>query len=183
MKSFYCAFPMVVVLAFNAFGQTAAAFPGVTARQLTQLRTIKQTIPVPLPTWLPPGFKLEKIRSKLGRSVKIYEREMVLIYSRTLPNGKMQRFALEAGFDGLGDLMYDETKIISSSLGRIYLIYEPFDPEENKKLENYAMTQWFRVGTLDYHYVGMYGFDEGDNDMEMISLAETERILKSLRRL
>lgn len=158
-------------------------YPGVSKTQMATLRGINRTAPIVLPTWIPSGFKLEKVHSKLGRNVKVYDRELAIIYSSALPNGKRQRFALEAGFDGLGDLMYDETKIIRSSVGDIYLIYEPFDPDENKKLDNYVMTEWFDVGNLAWHYVGMFGFDDGDPDMEMISLADTEKILKSLKRL
>jgi hypothetical protein len=172
-----------ITLGTSAQAKSTAKYPGVSAEQLRTLQNIKRIIPVPLPTWLPDGFKLEKIHSKIGRGVKIYDREFVLIYSRKLPNGKLQRFGLEAGFDGLGDLFYDETKVIQSPLGKIYLIYEPIDPEDGKKLDNFVMTQWFRVGSIDYHYVGMYGYDDGDKDMVMISLADTERILRSLRRL
>lgn len=186
MRSIYSLLLLTVILAGGAFSQTKgsiAAFPGVTAKQLAELQTIKRSIPVVLPSWLPTGFKLEKINSKLGRRVKVYEREMALIYSRTTDDGKLQRFALEAGFDGLGDLMYEPTKTLKSPFGNIFLLYEPFDADENKKLEKYVMTEWFQVGSLAYHYVGMYGYDDGDDDMEMISLADTERILKNLKRL
>ncbi len=148
---------------------------------MEMLREMKTAVPIVTPTWLPAGFKLENIRVLLGSEVEIYERELVLIYSRTMPNGKIQRFALEAGFDGLGDLPYDETKVIKSSLGDIYLVYEPKDPDNEKlKLKNYVMTQWFTVGDIAYHYVGMYG-DENKN-LDMISIADTEKILASLRR-
>lgn len=182
---FVAVFFAILFLTVCVFAQArgTTTYPGVSGDQLKELQRIKRTIPVPLPTWLPDGFRLEKIDSKIGRGVKIEDREFTLVFSRKLPNGKIQRFALQAGFEGLGDLLYEETKVISSRLGKIYLIYEPIDPEDNKKLENYVMTQWFRVGSLDYSYIGMYGYQEGDTDMEMISLPDTERILRSLRRL
>ncbi len=159
-------------------------FPGVSKAQMEQMIAAKRVMQIALPTWLPAGFKLEDVRSRIGRSVAIEDREFVIIYSRTLSNGKTQRFALEAGFDGLGDLMYEGAKTLVTPLGKIYLLYEPKDPDNGgKKLKNYVMTEWFRVGRTEFHYIGMYGYDEGVNDLEMISLADTERILRSLKRL
>ncbi|HMO80319.1 MAG TPA: hypothetical protein PKD24_05975 [Pyrinomonadaceae bacterium] len=160
-----------------------AKYPGVSPAQLKTLQSMNRTIPIPLPTWLPTGFTLEKIQSRLGRGVKVYDREFTLIFRRSLADGKFQQFALSAGFEGLGDLLYDETSIIKSPIGTIYLLYEPIDPEDGKRIEKYVMTQWFRVGSLDYHYVGMYGYEEGNEDHLMIPLADTERILRSLQRL
>jgi outer membrane lipoprotein-sorting protein len=159
-------------------------FPGVSKTQMEQMITAKKVMQIALPTWLPAGFKIEEIKSRLDRGVAIEDREFVIIYSRTLANGKAQRFALEAGFDGLGDLMYDGARILTTPLGKIYLLYEPKDPDDGgEKIKNYVMTEWFRVGRTEFHYIGMYGYEEGDDDMEMISLPDTERILRSLKRL
>ena len=160
---------------------TYPSFPGVSDAQMTTLRDIVRAAPVALPTWLPAGFTLEEVHARLGSDLEIYERELILIYSRPMPNGKVQRFALEAGFDGIGDLPYDETKIIRSSIGDIYLVYEPFDPENQKeKIRDFVMTQWFDVGNVAYHYDGMFGIESTKN-LEMISIADTEKILASLR--
>lgn len=174
---------MVAAAAVVAKAQ-AAKFPGVSTAQLKELQRAKLTTPLPLPTWLPAGFKLEKIELNLGRSVKIYERSLVIIYSNKLADGRTQRFALEAGFDGLGDLMYEGAKTISSPVGKIHLYYEPKDPDtEGEKLKNYVMTEWFDVGGTAFHYIGWYGGEEKDDpSMAMISMAHTEKILRSLRR-
>jgi hypothetical protein len=163
-------------------------FPGVSQTQMEQMITAKQVMQIALPTWLPAGFKLEDIRSRLGRGVAIEDREFVIIYSRTLQNGRVQRFAFEAGFEGLGDLMYDGAKTLVTPLGKIYLLYEPRDPDNGgKKIKNYVMTEWYQVGRTAFHYVGYYSSQadetESDPTMAMISLADTERILRSLRRL
>lgn len=174
----------LAALAANAQTKAAGQFPGVTPTQLRTLQGLKRTVPIALPAWVPAGFKLEKIRSKLGRGVRIYERDFALIYTKRLAGGKVQTFALEAGFDGLGDLMYDGAKTLKTSLGNIYLLYEPRDPDNgNQKMENYVMTEWFSVGNIAYHYIGMYGYENGDTSHVMISLADTERILRSLKRL
>lgn len=173
----------VMSAAAAAQSKAPAKYPGVSPAQLKTLQTIKRTIPIALPTWLPSGFTLENIQSNLSRGAKEYDKEFTLIYRRSSADGKFQQFALSAGFEGLGDLLYDETSIIKSPIGTIYLLYEPIDPEDGKIIEKYVMTQWFRVGSLDYHYVGMYGYEEGNEDHLMIPLADTERILRSLQRL
>lgn len=161
-------------------------FPGASAAQMGQIIAAKRIATIALPTWVPAGFKIEEIKSRIGRGVAIEDREFVIIYSRTLQNGDTQRFALEAGFDGLGGLPYDNPKIVRSPIGQIDLYYEPKDLDDpTKTLKNYVYTEWFKVGgKTDWHYIGMYGApEEGDPGIEMISLADTERILKSLTRL
>lgn len=160
---------------------TSPSFPGVSQVQLTMLREVKRAVPFALPMWLPDGFKLEDIHARLGSDLEIYERELVLVYLRPMPNGKLQRFALEAGFDGIGDLPYDEAKVIKASVGDIYLVYEPNDLENSRvKIKDYVMTQWFNVGDVAYHYDGMYD-DEDKKNLQMISISDTEKILASLR--
>src|SRR5688572_22949440 len=104
-------------------------FPGISRGQFEQLRTAKKVMALPLPTWLPAGFKMEKIEMKVGARIPIQDRVLNIIYSRPAANGKMQRFALEAGFDGLGDIGFDATRTLRSPVGRIELIYEPIDPD------------------------------------------------------
>ncbi len=161
-----------------------ARFQGIERSNMEQLIAAKQVMSVALPKWLPTGFMLEKINSRLGRGVAIEDREFVIIYSRKLASGKTQRFALEAGFDGLGDLMYDGAKILSTPVGKIHLLYEPKDADQNgKKLKKYVMTEWFNVRKTAFHYIGWYGGEEDDPGLAMISLADTEKILRSLQKL
>ena len=164
-------------------------FPGVDTAHMEQMIAAKRVMSIALPTWVPAGFKIEEIKARIGRAVSLEDREFVIIYSRTLQDGKTQRFALEAGFDGLGGLPYDVTKTLRSPVGMIDLMYEPKDYDEDgkpgKKIDNYVYTEWFKVGNrTDWHYIGMYGApDEGDPGIAMISLADTERILRSMTRL
>lgn len=161
-------------------------FPGVSTAHMEQMIAAKRVMTIALPTWVPAGFRVEEIKSRIGRAVAIEDREFVIIFSRTLQNGKTQRFALEAGFDGLGGLPYDVTKTLRSPVGSIDLMYEPKDlDDESKVLKNYVYTEWFKVGNrTDWHYIGMYGApEEGDPGIAMISLADTERILRSMTRL
>jgi len=161
-------------------------FPGVSTAQMEQIIAAKRVMSIALPTWVPAGFKVEEIKARIGRAVALEDREFVVIYSRTLPSGKTQRFALEAGFDGLGGLPYDATKTLRSPVGQIDLMYEPKDlDDESKTLQNWVYTEWFKVGNrTDWHYIGMYGApEEGDPGIAMVSRADTERILKSLTRL
>lgn len=173
-----CAFASVI-----ASAQSEKRFPGVSAQQLQMLRLAKQITPLPLPTWLPDGFRVEKIDMRLGSMVEIQDRKLVIIYSRKLSSGKLQRFALEAGFEGLGDLPYDTTSTVRSALGDIDIAYQPPDlDEDGKKLDDFAMTHWFNVGKTAFHYDGMYGAQDKVKNLEMISLADTRKILQSLQR-
>lgn len=160
-------------------------FPGVSTAQMQQMVAAKRVMSIALPTWLPTGFKVEEIKARIGRAVALEDREFVIVYSRTMQNGDTQRFALEAGFDGLGGLPYDVTKTLRSPVGEIDLMYEPKDlDDDSKKLENYVYTEWYLVGKTNFHYIGMYGApEEGDPGIAMISMADTERILKSMTRL
>lgn len=166
----------------EAAGKAAAGrFPGVTAKQLQQLSTAKRTTPLVLPTWLPAGFKMSKIEMKLDRRVPIYDRFLKVTYERTLANGATQHFALEAGFDGLGGLPYDATKSLKTQVGIIDLMYEPKD-EDGKPIKNYAITEWFNVGKTAFHYLEDYEGEPDQPGRRMLSMADTEKILRSLRR-
>ena len=181
----------IAVCAAAAFAQpadakTAAAvkaFPGFTAFQMKTLLEAKKVTPVALPTWLPAGFKVEKVNMTLGKSVPIQDRVLEIIYVKPLAGGKRHRFAIEAGFDGLGGLPYDVTKTIRSAVGPIDLMYEPPDLEDGTKIRNYSYTEWFDVSGTAYHYNGMASTEEGDSSLVMISLADTQKILASIKRL
>ena len=179
-------FLAIAAIASSAQTPSAAAtrFPGLSPLHIEILNGAKQVMAVPVPTWLPVGFKAEKVEARLGTMVPIEEKTLVIIYSRKLSNGQTQRFSIEAGFDGLGGLPYDLTKTLQTPVGSIDLMYEPPDLDDSrKKTKNFAMTEWFKVGKTDFHYNGRHGDPEGDDpDLAMISLADTEKILKSLRR-
>jgi hypothetical protein len=166
----------------EAGGKAAAIlFPGVSPKQLQQLKTAKLSTPIVLPTWIPAGFKLAKIEMKLARNVPIYDRYLKIIYERELSSGASQRFALEAGFDGLGGLPYDATKSLKTPVGTIDLMYEPND-EDGNKIRNYAITEWFSVGKTAFHYMETYEGEPEQPGLKMLSMADTEKILRSLRR-
>lgn len=171
------------VLSVVASAQGEGRFPGVSAMHFEMLRAAKKLTPIPLPTWLPDGFKVEKIDMHLGSLVEIQDRRLAIIYSRKAAGGKTQRFALEAGFEGLGDLPYDTTSTVKSALGQIDIAYEPPDLDGGgKKTKNFVMTHWFDVGKTAFHFDGMYGDDPENSRLAMISLADTRKILGSLQR-
>ena len=176
-------FALFSICALAVFAKSAdAQFPGLSPAIKGQLATAKRSTPIALPTWVPGGFTAKRVHSVLGPKVPIEDRQLIIVYSRTLANGRLQRFAIEAGFDGLGDLMYDSSKRLRTPIGNVYLVYQPKD-EDGKKMLDFAMTEWFEVGRTAFHYVGMYGTEEeGGDKLAMISLGDTEKILRSLRR-
>ncbi|MGB2914322.1 MAG: hypothetical protein WBB81_12280, partial [Pyrinomonadaceae bacterium] len=64
----------------------------------------------------------------------------------------------------------------------VHLYYQPKD-EDGKKIMDFAMTEWFDIRGTAFHYIDRYGTEEeGGDRLTMISLADTEKILKSLKR-
>jgi len=160
-----------------------ARFPGLSPQHLKILNAAKKVTAIPLPTWLPAGFKAESVISKLGARVPLEDQQLAIIYSKKLAGGKIQRFSLEAGLGGIGGLPYDVTKVIPTAVGEIDLMYEPKDPDDDKKkITRFSLTEWFKVGRTDFHFDGMHGIYENSKGLTMISLADTEKILRSLRR-
>ena len=172
---------LFIVLSTAAAISAQARFPGLSPEVKKQLATAKRSVPFALPTWVPAGFTLKEVQMNLGPRVKIEDRQLIIVYSRNLANGKTQRFAFEAGFDGLGDLMYDSARMLRTPVGKISLQYQPKD-EDGKKLMDYSMTEWFNVGRTAFHYDGMYDAERSGASVVMISLADTEKILRSLNR-
>jgi hypothetical protein len=171
------------VFAVGVIASTASAqFPGISPAIKRQLAAAKRSTPIALPTWVPAGFAAKRVHTVLGPKVPIEDKQLIIVYSRTLANGRLQRFAFEAGFDGLGDLMYDGGKKLSTPIGAVWLYYQPKD-EGGKKLNDFAMTEWFNIGRTAWHYIGAYGTEEeGGDKLTLISRAETEKMLRSLRR-
>lgn len=95
----------------------------------------------------------------LGPRVKIEEKQLAVVYSRTLPNGRLQRFSIETGFDGPGDLLSDGGKRLRTPVGDACLYYQPKD-EDSEKMTDFAMTKWFSVERTVPHRVGMYGTEK-----------------------
>jgi hypothetical protein len=172
----------IAMFAVSALASIASAqFPGLTPAAKRQLATAKRFTPIALPTWIPSGFEAKRVHMVLGPRVKIEDRQLIVVYSRNLPNGRLQRFAFEAGFDGLGDLMYDGGKKLRTPIGNVWLYYQPKD-EDGKKQTDFAMTEWFNVGRTAWHYIGAYGtVEEGGENLTLISLSYTEMVLRSLR--
>ena len=176
-------FLMIVLLLASAVATFAQGnFPGLTTQTKKDLAAVKRSVAFALPTWVPSGFELTRVHAAVGPKVKIEDKQLVLVYSRTLASGKLQRFAFEAGFDGIGDLMYEGPKTLSTPVGRVYLYYQPKD-EDGKKLLDFAMTEWFDIRGTAFHYIGMYGTEEeGGDSLTMLSYGDTKKILLSLRR-
>ncbi len=159
-----------------------ARFPGISEIHMTMLLEAKKVSALPLPTWIPAGFRVEDVKLRLGSKVEIQDRVLTVVYANKMTDGGVQRFALEAGFDGLGDLMYEPTKTLKTGVGEVILVYEPKDEDGNIE-KGYAMTEWFKVGRTDFHYIGMYGFAENDKSARAISMDDTVKIVTSLKRL
>jgi hypothetical protein len=179
MKKYYIL--LITLCSFNSFSQTV--FPGITDAQKQQLLNTK--IPVPLPTWIPEGYTVTNIITKTGRAIKIQNKVLSITYSKKITGGKPMEFRIEAGFDGIGDLMY-EGETVKSKVGNITLCYEPYEEDgEGKKIKQYGFiqTEWFDIKNLAFCVIfGMHSENEKINRTRpKISKADAKKVLQSMQ--
>lgn len=171
----------LALLLFATAGISAQTkFPGMTPAAKAKLDSARKSLQFVLPTWVPAGFEVARVDAKVGRRVKIENREFTVTYERKLASGSIQRFAIAAGFDGIGDLMYENPQVVRTPIGRLSLFYQPKD-DDGKKIEDFAMTEWFDIAGTAFHYDSAFS-TSADEVVEMISLADTMKILRSLKR-
>jgi hypothetical protein len=203
--------------ATNASAETAMKkFPGFTKPQMQQMLAAKEQncIPadmdagelatttggkcaIPLPTWLPDGFVVERINARLGKNLKVDSMAMSIVYSKKTDGGKKQTFMIEARFE-FGDMLYSEQTFVTSALGKVYLYYEPIDDtlgsdstRWGKKILNFVMSDYIVCDSAEYPkyvYMSMGDLLEENgivikNNFEMIPLEETKMIIASLQKL
>ncbi len=157
-------------------------FPGFDTAQMRLLLIAHKHYCIPLPTWLPEGFSVEKVVTRIGKTVKQENKELYITYSKQLSNGKKQSFTIEAGIDGIGDLLYQTTHTIKSQPDLIGLCYEPRDETGTKTLKRYVRSQWFDCNGTAYAYGSCLGASGRSGYFVMISLADTKKILASLQK-
>ncbi len=159
-------------------------FPGFDSSQMRQMLRAKRKYCIPLPTWIPAGFKAEKIITKIGAKVNPDDREVYVVYARKTDKGKKQSFTIDAGIGGIGDLPYSPTHTIKSAIGEIELCYEPKDDENaGKPMKHYVRSHWFDCNNTAWAYGSVRGASFEDNKTAMISIDDTKKILESLQRL
>lgn len=175
-KIFSCA------LLFITLAAQAQVFPGLSEKQKQQLLATKT--PMPLPTWLPEGYSVTGVITKTGKKVLIQDKVLTITYGKKLANGRMMEFKVDAGFDGIGDLMYTGYEILKSKAGKIYLYYEPYDEDSGTKKRAYGliMTEWFDVNNLAFNVVfSTQGENERENKVKpKISKADAKKVLLSM---
>ena len=180
MKKQICTL-LLFVITTSAFTQTI--FPGLSEAQKQKLLSTK--IPMPLPTWIPEGYSVTNIITKTGKTIKIENKVLTITYGKKLPNGRMLEFKIDAGFDGIGDLMYEGGERIKSKVGDIWLFYEPFEEDGDKKIKTYGliMTEWFDIHNLAFDVVFSADSDNAklNRTKPKISKADAKKVLQSMQ--
>ena len=174
---------MFITSSMLSFAQSNIIFPGLTEVQKQKLQSTK--IAIPLPTWIPDGFAVTKIVTKTGKLIKLEDKIYTVTYGKKLPNSNSLQFSIDAGFEGLGDLPYEDGELIKSKVGNIYLFYEPYEEDMNgKKIKvfGFIMTEWFRVNKLAFHasFNSQNPNDKPDNTKPKINKADVKKILQSM---
>ena len=174
---------VLLLLLTCATGFTQTIFPGLSETQKQKLLSTK--IPMPLPTWIPEEYSVTNIITKTGKSVKIENKILTITYGKKLPNGRMLEFKIDAGFDGIGDLMYEGGERVKSKVGDIWLFYEPYDEDmDGKKTKVFGliMTEWIDIKNLAFHVV--FSADRENQKLNRtkpkISKADAKKVLQSM---
>lgn len=161
------------------------------------LRATQGRCAIPLPTWLPEGFRAVYVNARLGEGTNSNNMALNITYIKKLPDGKKQVFTLEALFE-FGDIPYTRPKKVATHFGPVDLYYEPVDDsisaDKNnwgKKTPNYVITDLFCASKACYpryayssiaeEYVRMHMLTT--KDFVMITEAETKKILASMELL
>jgi hypothetical protein len=171
---------LLLITSVTAFSQNR--FPGLSGSQKQKLLSTKT--PVPLPTWLPAGFGVTNIITKTGKQVKIEDKVLTITYGKKLANGRLLKFKIDAGFDGLGDLPYQGGEAVKSKIGNIWWYYEPIEEtDEGRKVKyvGFIQTEWFEVKGLAFHVSFIQSDDDDQNTrLPKISKGDAKKILQSL---
>lgn len=172
---------LLLIISIPAFTQNQ--FPGLSEGQKQKLLSTK--IPVPLPTWIPAGFSVTNMVTNTGKSVKIEDKVLSVTYGKKSANGRLLKFKIDAGFDGLGDLPYEGGEPVKSKVGNIWLYYEPIEEVDDGRKVKYVgfiQTEWFEVRGLAFHVSFIQSNDDDLNKrLPKISKADVKKILQSMQ--
>jgi hypothetical protein len=169
-------------------------FPGLNPNSKKKL--LASGMKIPLPTWLPEGFKLDTFEVKTNKSIPVQDRVLYIQYTKKLNDSTWQSFMVEAGFDGLGSLWY-ESDPIQSAVGKIELYYQPYETGDNgkkEKQEDLILTEWFEVNHVSFHIFNIVTIpggefeavgdeDEGEDKYQYVAISKDDfkKILQSLQ--
>jgi hypothetical protein len=161
-------------------------FPGL--RPTDKKKLLASGMKIPLPTWLPDGFRLDTFEVKTNKSIPVQDRVLYIQYTKKINDSTWQSFMVEAGFDGLGSLWYDRENI-QSAVGKIEMYYQPYE-----KQEDMIATEWFEINKIAFHVfciVTMPGGefeavgdeDEGEDKYQYVAISKDDfkKILQSLQ--
>jgi hypothetical protein len=183
----------IALFSFTGYSQD---FPGLNANHKKKM--LGSGLKIPLPTWLPAGFTLDTFEIKTGKNVPVQEKVLLIQYTKKINDSTWQSFIVEAGFDGLGSLWYDN-ETVQSPVGKIEYYYQPIDKDSKPvdgskpKQEDLIMTEWFTVDKTDFHIqcivttVGEYQVmgdeDEAEDKYKYAAIAKEDfkKILQSLQ--
>lgn len=187
---------LLVALALFSFLGHSQDFPGLNANHKKKM--LGSGLKIPLPTWLPAGFALDTFEIKTGKNVPVQEKVLLIQYTKKINDSTWQSFIVEAGFDGLGSLWYDN-ETVQSPVGKIQYYYQPIDKDSKPvdgskpKQEDLIMTEWFTVDKTDFHiqcivttageYQVMGDEDEAEDKYKYAAIAKEDfkKILQSLQ--
>lgn len=170
-------------------------FPGL--RPADKKKLLATGMKIPLPTWIPEGFKLDTFELKTSKSIPVQDRILNVQYTKKINDSTWQSFMVEAGFDGLGSLWYDRENI-QSAVGKIEMYYQPYEEEDDngkkEKQEHLISTEWFEVSHISFHVLNIVTIpggefeavgdeDESEDKYQFVAISKDDfkKILQSLQ--
>ena len=181
---------------FIAISSTAWSqdFPGL--KPTDKKKLLASGMMIPLPTWLPEGFKLDTFEVKTSKNIPVQDKMLYVQYTKKVNDSTWQSFMVEAGFDGLGSLGYPP-ETIQSAVGKIDLYYQPYETGvtgKKEKQEDMISTEWFEINKVAYHvfcivtmpggeFEALGDEDEGESKYQYkaINKDDFKKILQSLQ--
>ena len=180
--NFVCATTLITVLYLLTQSRTEAKpLPSETILSSQQLRLLKTTlIKGATPTYVPTGFKLEKVQVEADRDTRVGGISYTIFYRRyDIGSNKDLCFAIEATNGGIGDLPegIQSFPVNSPIFGKTTLEYGKYGQAKNPTF----LSSWLGEERGPFYRFAGAGIIPGFLNCTNISAQEAIRVTESLR--
>lgn len=169
----------VLTVALTVSSVAQASGSGLSNTQLQQLKVLK--IPVVLPSYIPTGFKVEKVEAIAEAAGVGGGNHYKVTYRKNLSNG-ISEFYIEHATGGIGDVGFDVSKStkVKTKFGNADMFVDSVNVYANVKFKNCIATEWLEY-KHNFYRIGSGGgcSEKPDNSIQRVSKEEAIKILKS----
>ena len=140
---------LFIVITLTASSQD---FPALNPTDKKKL--LASGIMIPLPNWLPEGFKLDTFEVKTSKSIPVQDKMLYVQYTKKVNDSTWQSFMIEAGFEPDLESIWHNPEILQSPIGQIGFYYQPYEQTSDgkkKKQEDMISTEWVEINKVAFH--------------------------------